>query len=540
MQLAARMPPAMPPGISRARAAAAALAVLALLTAGLTAATSTTATASATPGAQPPPTSSERADAQQALADVQALLDRRPAASTRPTRDATMALLRLAQTRSALTGAQRAAADQALTRPALDHSYCTPANCYHWSTTGPDAVDPTDADANGRPDYVDSVISTVDGVRASYVAAGYRTPEPDGTLGGNSETDIYLADVGSQGYYGYCTSDKTWPQGTTTYDGWAYCVLDNDFSASQFPAHTPLENLEVTAAHEYFHAVQFAYDAWEDSWFMEATATWAEDELFNDVNDNVQYLANSPLTRPDRPLDTWANSGIDNGAQYGEWIFFRFLTEGIPAAVGGMPTLVRDMWRRADASGAGPDDYSIQAVRNVLAARGVSFDKAFALFAATDRLPRLNYSEGAANHYPGVGPAASLKLTGSHRDSGWRSTTLSHLASATDRFTPSTGLSATAWKLRISLDLPSASTHPAAVVTVVKRTGAPQYAVVPLNGQGNATKTVPFGSKGVKYVEVTLANAGTDYNCWSGGAYSCTGSSRDDWRTVRVRATAVR
>ena len=56
-------------------------------------------------------------------------------------------------------------------------------------------------------------------------------------------------------------------------------VLDNDYKSRQFPTNTPVENMQVTAAHEYFHAVQFAYDITDDLWFLESTATWAEDEL---------------------------------------------------------------------------------------------------------------------------------------------------------------------------------------------------------------------------------------------------------------------
>ncbi len=36
---------------------------------------------------------------------------------------------------------------------------------------------------------------------------------------------------------------------------------------------------------------------------MEATATWAEDELYDDVNDNRQYLAESPLAQPHQSMD---------------------------------------------------------------------------------------------------------------------------------------------------------------------------------------------------------------------------------------------
>ena len=38
-------------------------------------------------------------------------------------------------------------------------------------------------------------------------------------------------------------------------------MLDNDYAPAQFPSGTsPQNNLTVTAAHEFFHAVQYAYD----------------------------------------------------------------------------------------------------------------------------------------------------------------------------------------------------------------------------------------------------------------------------------------
>ena len=59
----------------------------------------------------------------------------------------------------------------------------------------------------------------------------------------------------------YCASDDP----TTSRNAWAYCVLDNDYSPSEFGTrNTPAQNFQVTAAHEYFHAVQFGYDVGED------------------------------------------------------------------------------------------------------------------------------------------------------------------------------------------------------------------------------------------------------------------------------------
>ncbi len=509
-----------------------------LLTGGLTAGLPGAGAAPGDPSGAAGKATASRAEARSALADARAVL----AGDAAPTTDATMTLLRLWQLRDELSGADRAAADRLLARPDDETpaqawtSACTADNCYHWATLGADAVATTDADGDGVPDYVETVMDTVDGVRDTYVGAGYRAPKADGVVGGSAQTDIYLADVGSDNLYGYCTTDAPNPPSGGPYDAWAYCVLDNDYSPAEFPTNTPLENLQVTAAHEYFHAVQFGYDALEDSWLMEATATWAEDELYDDVDDNLQYLSESPLKKPGQPLDTFN----DAGAQYGTWIFFRFLTENVTAEEGGLPTLVRDIWRRADGALGGPDDYSIQAVTEVLGSYGFDLSEAFGLFAAVNRAPGLHYEEGAANHYPSAGPAATIRLTSTKKDSGWQGATLKHLSSITPRYVPGSGLSASAWKLKLSLNLPPLSTAPAAVVTVYPKSGAPQVVLVPLNAQGDATRKVAFGSARVKYVEVTLANAGARYDCWTGGAYSCQGSSLDDGRKVLVRATAVR
>ena len=218
---------------------------------------------------------------------------------------------------------------------------CTPDLCVHYVTSSnPNGDAPPLADtrgpagqpgANGVPDYVDTVLEVMTGVHDTYLGAGYREPLPDQLRGGDARIDVYLAELGSRGAYGYCTTDQPDdPLGSAlpAYDRWAYCVLDDDFAG--FP-NTVLENIEVTAAHEYFHATQYAYDAYEDTWFLEATATWAEDELFDDVDDNVQYLAHSQLTAPFVPLDSFITDGRYSNFHYGTWSFFRFLTERFTA-----------------------------------------------------------------------------------------------------------------------------------------------------------------------------------------------------------------
>jgi hypothetical protein len=66
----------------------------------------------------------------------------------------------------------------------------------------------------------------------------------------------------------------------------------------------------VTAAHEFFHAIQFAYYAPSDAaWWQELTATWMEDAMFDDVNDYYQY---QPFffQSPGNALDQYGFGGL--------------------------------------------------------------------------------------------------------------------------------------------------------------------------------------------------------------------------------------
>ena len=167
------------------------------------------------------------------------------------------------------------------------------------------------------------------------------SPKPDGDAGGNAKTDVYLADIGT-GTLRLLHHPTT---RSAAHDVWAYCVLDNDYSTSSSRPTRPLENLQVTAAHEYFHAVQFGYDADEDGWFMEATATWAEDELYDAVDDNVAYLPHGQLGNRDSPLDVFVGSTVR------QLDLLPLPDRALAHLAGGLPTLVRTMWRQGRRGG---------------------------------------------------------------------------------------------------------------------------------------------------------------------------------------------
>ena len=96
--------------------------------------------------------------------------------------------------------------------------------------------------------------------------------------GPNDMLDVYLADVGASGLSGYvATDDPHADDDTYLYrDYSAYIVVDDDFSVAQLGTSGGPGGLRATAAHEFFHAVQYAYDSGEDAWLTEGTATWME------------------------------------------------------------------------------------------------------------------------------------------------------------------------------------------------------------------------------------------------------------------------
>ena len=464
------------------------------------------------------------------------------------TLDATMALRELWAAKDALRGADARAARTLLSRPTTEpeanpydryygdgvpvESACSADLCLHWTE-----AENENGDA-ATPEYAAETLATLQRVHDTYVAAGYRSTLPDEGQEGNTKPDIYLSNIGGLGVYGYCTSDADdYTDGFALY---AYCVLDNDYSPTEFgDANTPIENMQVTAAHEYFHAVQYAYDSMDDGWIYEATATWAEDEVFDDVNDNWFYLpygqlgdpasTGYPLAGPGTSLDLF---GFNS---YGNWIFFRYLTERFAAAQGTMPTLVRDIWRELDTTGGRADTYSLQAVSDVLADRGTTTETQYAQFALENNTPAQTYEEGAA--YPT--PAYAFEpVTLSSRKPVSRTVTLDHLTSGTGAFVPSVKGD----RLRVAVDMTDTRTGSMAAVAVHDKDGGVDRSWIRLNKKGKGSEQVPFASDTVAFVEVTLVNASTEMGAcgtdelWS---YSCGGFGTHDDQEQKVTVKVV-
>ncbi|MBD0290199.1 MAG: hypothetical protein ICV74_02990 [Thermoleophilia bacterium] len=451
--------------------------------------------------------------------------------------DGTPILRDLAARLPGLAPARRKEAERILARPTdrrdAIHGYrttatrhaCDPRLCIWWVTKTSDAPSLVDRNRNGLPDWVDRTRTAFTRVwRTEIGRFGYARPRSDvgsRNHGVDGRLDVYIGDVGSIGLYGYCTTDD--PLRAYRRSVSSYCVVDDDFSARQFSgAATGIAALRVTAAHEFFHAVQYAYDWLEDLWLMEGTAAWIEDEVFDGVNDNRQYLRTSPLSPRFfwYPLDYYNPdpAEVDAGLKYGAWIFWRYLSERYGRGI------VRGVWRRADARRGAPNEYSAKAVSSVLRIRGLDLGDVFADFGVANFLPRASYSEGAS--YPAPLPTRTFAVTAS--GVGRTGAPMYHLANDYYAFRPS-GLTVDA-TLSLAVEVPPARTGVRAGALVERSDGTVTRVGAEFDPVANAWRISVPGFGATMRVVLVLTNAGTRYRCRQRTVFSCQGVPLDDSR----------
>ncbi len=188
-----------------------------------------------------------------------------------------------------MTPDQQSVVRDFLGRPPLDSVYTSPGGYFkiHYTFTWPDSVIADDDDMSGVPDYVERVALYADSAHAYYQnQIGYRTPPADA----DSLYDIYLVNMGHDDYGRTnleSPGDSSWNDFRTYME--INCDLSHLTYQNQDPEGTMIGALKVVCAHEFFHATQCAYDAYEDLWWMECTATGYEDILFPEVKDNIQF-----------------------------------------------------------------------------------------------------------------------------------------------------------------------------------------------------------------------------------------------------------
>jgi hypothetical protein len=278
---------------------------------------------------------------------------------------------------------------------------CSPHFCVHWVEEGLDAPKLTDSDGDGIPDYVERVLRVAE--HAHHVEndeLGWREPKSDGPRGGgHGKTDIYLSQIGGE-LFGYAAPDsgqdsKEHPLPRRLY---GYLVLDNDYSPFEFPRTTQMHDLEVTLAHEYNHILQFGYDAYQDPWFAESSATWMEDQVYNGIDDYLRYVGRW-VHRYDTPLTTSSIKEYGS-AVWNEWLARHY---GIP--------IIRKAWARA--IHARPGGFSVNAYEAAIDAAGPSdLSRDFTRFAAAVAEWRTGRGFRESRLYPDMPRQGSLPLDG--------------------------------------------------------------------------------------------------------------------------------
>ena len=454
--------------------------------------------------------------------------NRRPDAG-RP--DTSLALRDLFVMRSQLDGGDRLKADALLARPTdgagdpYGDGYSVPSKrkckqnvCIHWV--------PTTADAPPSTKWAMKSLAQMNKVWKFEVGKmGYRRPAADRGVGGNSKFDVYLKELGSRGVYGYCAPEYRVPG--TKYVATAFCVLDNDFAKSQFGA-PPTNTLRVTAAHEFFHAIQFAYDYHEDRWLFESTATWMEERYADSVNDNRQYLPYGQVGQPAIPLDTFNPSGLTH---YGNWAFWEFVTRRYGNGV------VKAVWNKAGAFKGAPNMYSTKALKAVLRSRG-GFPNVFRAYAAANVIANRAYAEGKA--WPAAKVNRVFTLHKGSRRAGAR-TRIHHMAANHYVLRPGKSLKGKRWKLRVVVDAPNRKAGGAAYLIVKKRHGGWIKRPIPLTRKGIGSAKFTFARATVQSAIVTLVNTNTGFRCWKCNPhFSCAGTPTGDNRLFKLKARVLK
>lgn len=193
----------------------------------------------------------------------------------------------------------------------------------HYDTAGGHAVYQPDIDndpADGVPDFVNRTAEYFD--LAWYYSCdtlGYDTPPYDGSRGGGEDLyDVYMHRY--PGAYGVAFQEFPSNQRPgRDNDFTSYIYVDPTYDGFGYEDRTV--PMKVTSAHEFFHAVQFAYNARAGGWYLENCATWIEDIIWDEINDNYAYLRYF-LNYPHLSLFT-ANGGFE----YGSFIWPMFLYE---------------------------------------------------------------------------------------------------------------------------------------------------------------------------------------------------------------------
>ncbi len=171
---------------------------------------------------------------------------------------------------------------EALSRPSLPNYYDTEHFRIHYSLSGTDRCTEEFAERVGE---VAEFCWTVE-----VETMGFYAPPPDFGEGGNNKYDIYIRNL--HYYYGSTMPERDGPESWDDFS--SYIEIENDFDGfppTYDPEGSPWGQLKVTMAHEFFHAIQMAYNGTApDIWILEIGAVWMEEQVYSEPDDYLSYI----------------------------------------------------------------------------------------------------------------------------------------------------------------------------------------------------------------------------------------------------------
>jgi hypothetical protein len=254
----------------------------------------------------------------------------------------------------------------------------------HYATSGADAPPAADTNNNNIPDWIEAV---GDAFEAAYnreiTVMGYRAPP-------EIPCNVYLQNMT---FFGLTETDTVNGQSATS-----YITIENDFAEQAFQSSIPgnfsasvksLKALQITAAHEFHHVIQFGYNMLFQPWFAEATATWMEDEVYDSVNQLYAYSVD---------YFTATNSSLDSGNGYSRWIFNRYLYEQFYPQ-----DIIKGIWETfaTEQSPSGTDIPMIPFIDKVLRNHGGTIASSFLGFAKQTHLGKwISHTNETSSFHP--------------------------------------------------------------------------------------------------------------------------------------------
>jgi len=244
-----------------------------------------------------------------------------------------------------------------------------------YATDTSDAVPLADDDQSGVPDFVELAADTFDQVITHYVdTLGFRPPVDDTAVGaaddgGDARFDVYLVDFAGMGDGAFGLDGCL--TGTNQCAG--HMSVENDFAGYGYPSYS--QAITILASHEFFHAIQAAYDAEQSSWWTESTAVWAT-EMFDPAQPDFEWFIHGYLDLTEQSMDVPPVGPVDSFS-YGLAIWARFLSERFD------PDLIRQIWEGlVDGAGGVADPEPLGVIDALLVANHQSsYADAFAEFA---------------------------------------------------------------------------------------------------------------------------------------------------------------